>query len=139
MNTDVMILADVFESFRKTSLEKYKLDPAHITTAPGLSWAACLRKTKVRLELMTDPDIPIYTNMSLLGGVIGVFEPLPFANNPKMGEKYDSSKPLLTLVYADACNLYGCAMRLFLPTGGFVWVEVSSIRDWADFILKQGD
>ena len=38
MNTDVMILADVFESFRKTSLEKYKLDPAHFMTAPSLSW-----------------------------------------------------------------------------------------------------
>ena len=72
MNTDVMILADVFESFRKTSLEKYKLDPAHFTTAPGLSWAACLRKTKVRLELMPDPDMSIYNDMSLLEGVSGV-------------------------------------------------------------------
>ena len=38
MNTDVMLLADVFESFRKTSLEKYKLDPAHFLTAPRMSW-----------------------------------------------------------------------------------------------------
>ena len=37
MNVDVMLLADVFQSFRKTCLEKYKLDPAHYTTAPSLS------------------------------------------------------------------------------------------------------
>ena len=77
--------------------------------------------------------------MSLLGGVSGVFEPLAFANNQQMGEKYDSSKPLNTLGYADACNLYGYAMRLPLPIRDFVWVEVSSIEDWADFIVKQGD
>ena len=75
MNTDVMLLADVFESFRKTSLEKYKLDPAHFTSAPGLSWAACLRKTGVRLTLVTDPDMSIFIDMSLLGGGSGVFEP----------------------------------------------------------------
>ena len=65
MNTDVMLLADIFESFRKTSLEKYKLDPVHFTTAPGLSWAACLKKTKVRMELMIDPDMLMFTDTSL--------------------------------------------------------------------------
>ena len=69
MNVDVMILADVFESFRKTCLEKYKLDPAHFTTAPSLSWAACLRITKVRLKLMTDLDMSLFIDKSLLGGV----------------------------------------------------------------------
>ena len=56
-----------------------------------------------------------------------------------MGKKYDPSKPLLTIIYGDAINLYGYAMCLYLPTGGFVWVDVSSIEDWADFIQKQGD
>ena len=41
MNTDVMLLADVFEGFRKQCLEKYKLDPAHFLTAPSLRWSAC--------------------------------------------------------------------------------------------------
>ena len=108
MNTDVMILADVFESFRKTSLEKYKLDPAHFLTAPSLSWTACLRKTGVSLELMTDPDMSMFIDMSLLGGVSGVFEPFKKANNPQMGDMYDATKPLNTIVYLDACNLYAC-------------------------------
>ena len=84
MNTDVMLLADIFESFRKTSLEKYKLDPAHFLTAPSLSGSACLRKTKVMLELLTESDIEMFIDMSLIGGMSGVFNPLAFANNPQM-------------------------------------------------------
>ena len=50
MNTDIMLLADIFERFSKTSLENYKLDPAHFLTSPSLSWSGCLRKTKEMLE-----------------------------------------------------------------------------------------
>ena len=66
MNTDVMILADVFESFKETALVKYKLDPAHFMTAPSLSWAACLRKTRVKLELLTDPDMAMFIDKPLI-------------------------------------------------------------------------
>ena len=44
METDVLLLADTFELFRDVSLNNYKLDPAHFSSAPGLSWAACLNR-----------------------------------------------------------------------------------------------
>ena len=50
--TDVLLLADVFEEFRKVSLTHYKLDPCHHFSAPGLSLQACLRMTDVHLELI---------------------------------------------------------------------------------------
>ena len=56
-----------------------------------------------------------------------------------MGEKYDPKKHLITIVYLDACNLYRWTMCEYLPTGGFMWVEVSSITDWTQFILNQKD
>ena len=57
MATDTLLLADVFENFRKVCQEKYGLDPAHYYTTPGLSWDALLKKTGVELELLTDLDI----------------------------------------------------------------------------------
>ena len=57
LRTDVVLLPNVFEAFRDTCVKHYSLDPAHFYTAPGLAWKACLRKTGVRLELLTDSDI----------------------------------------------------------------------------------
>ena len=51
------MLADVFENFRNKYIEIYELDPAHFLLAPGLAWQACLKKTKVKLELLTDIDM----------------------------------------------------------------------------------
>ena len=86
-------------------MKTYKLDPAHS------SWAACLRKTKVKLELLTDPDMNIFIDKSLIGRMSGVFILIARANNPQMDEKYDATRPLRTIIYFDACNLYGWSME----------------------------
>jgi len=54
LKTDVLLLVDVFENFRDESLKNYGLDPAHYFTSPGLSWDAALKKTKIKLGLITD-------------------------------------------------------------------------------------
>ena len=54
---DTALLADVLENFRDKCIEKYRLDPAYFLTAPGLAWQACLKKTEVELELLTDNDM----------------------------------------------------------------------------------
>ena len=51
------MLADVFENFRDKCIEIYELDPVYFVSAPGLAWQACLKKTGVKLELLTDYDI----------------------------------------------------------------------------------
>ena len=52
--TDKLLLADVFEKFRDKCIEIYGLDPSYFLSAPGLAWTACLKKTEVKLELLTD-------------------------------------------------------------------------------------
>ena len=47
----------IFENFRDRCINTYKLDPAHFLSAPGLAWQACLKKTKVKLELLADNDM----------------------------------------------------------------------------------
>ncbi|CAB4018912.1 Gastrula zinc finger [Paramuricea clavata] len=58
LETDVLLLADVFENFRRTCLENYnKLDPAHYMSAPGLSWDAFLKQSGEEIELVSDMDM----------------------------------------------------------------------------------
>ena len=56
LTLDVLLLADVFENFRRMSLNYYELDPCHYYTLPGLSFDDCLKKTKIELELLCDPN-----------------------------------------------------------------------------------
>ena len=50
VQSDTLLLADVFENFRNTCIEVYELDPAHFLSLPGLAWQACLKKTnKIRI------------------------------------------------------------------------------------------
>ena len=57
VQSDTLLLVDVFENFRNTCLKVYELDPAHFLSLPGLAWQACLKKTNIQLELLTDYDI----------------------------------------------------------------------------------
>ena len=69
LKTDVLLLADVFENFRNICLNNYDLDPVWYYTSPGLAWDACLKKTAVELELLSDPDMLLMVEQGICGGV----------------------------------------------------------------------
>ncbi|CAB4017625.1 Gastrula zinc finger [Paramuricea clavata] len=62
LETDVLLLADVFENFRKTCLENYKLDPAHYISAPSLSWDAFLKQSGEEIELRIGEEKDCWDN-----------------------------------------------------------------------------
>ena len=126
LRMDVILLANVFEAFRKVCLDNYGLDPAHFYTAPGLAWHACLKKTKIRLELLLDLDRLLMFEREIRGGIIQSVHRWAKANNPYMGSEYEPREPTRYLQYLDANNLYGWAMSQPLPTGGFRWVDIHS-------------
>ena len=57
VQSDTLLLADVFNMFRDMCIKEYELDPAHFLSLPGLAWQACLKKTNIELELLTDYDM----------------------------------------------------------------------------------
>ena len=122
LKSDVLLLADVFEKFRKTCMEHYDLDPAHYYTSPGLAWDACLKTTGQELQLLTDYDMLMMFENGIRGGINHISKRYSEANNPYM-EKYDKQKPTKYIQYLDANNLYGWAMTQTLPTHGFKWVK----------------
>ena len=138
MGSDVNLLAHVFESFREFNLKHYKLDPAHFLTAPALSWSACLKYTGVKLELSTDPDMNIFFDRGLIGGISLIGNQYARANHPGLGEKFDINKPISYIFMVDCNNQYGWAVSQYLPTGGFKWMdEDKSVEEWVDFIMNQ--
>ena len=128
LETDVLLLADVFENFRSVCLKNYKLDPAHYYTSPGLAWDAALKMTGVELELLTDPDMVLLVERGIRGGVAMISHRYAKANNKYMGDAYDSSKPSKYITYLDANNLYGWAMSHPLPVGNFAWMK--NLENW---------
>ena len=128
LKSDILLLADVFENFRRTCLEYYKLDPCHYFTSPGLSWDAMLKMTDIKLELMVDIDMFQFIEKGMRGGISYIANRYGKANNKYMKE-YDEKAPSKYIMYLDANNLYGWAMSQYLPTGGFRWMTEKQINN----------
>ena len=125
---DTLLIADVFENFRKACVKTYELDPAHFISLPGLAWQACLKKTRVELELLADYDMLLMIEEGIRGGICHAVHRYAKANNEYM-KNYDKSKQSSYIQYLDANNLYGAAMSEKLPINGFKWVnDISEIN-----------
>ena len=81
LKTDTLLLTNIFEAFRSTCLEHYSIDPAHFHTSPRLAWQACLKKTGIELELLTDPDMLLMFERGIRGGITQAVHRYAEANN----------------------------------------------------------
>ena len=52
VQSNSLLLEDVFENSGNKFIEIHELDPAIFLSAPGLAWQACLQKTKIELQLL---------------------------------------------------------------------------------------
>lgn len=118
--TDVLLLADIWENFRVVCYKNYGLDCEYYYTAPGLSFDAMLKMTKIKLELLTDLDMYLFVENGIRGGISQISKRHAIANNKYMSN-YDNTKDNEYLIYLDANNLYGHAMCQYLPVGEFKW------------------
>ena len=136
LKSDVLLLADVSENFRKTCLHHYNLDPAHYYTSPGLAWDACLKETGQELQLLHDYDMLMMFERGIRGGISHISKRYAEANNKYMKD-YDPDEESTYIQYRDANNLYGWAMSQSLPTHGFKWMKDLTIDSVIDLLDKK--
>ena len=112
VQSDTLLLADVFEKFRDKCTEIYELDPAHFLSAPGLAWQACLKKTGVKLELLTDIDMFLMIENSIRGVMCQATYRYAKANNEYM-KNYDENKEssFLYMMMLIICMDFQCVVR----------------------------
>ena len=131
VKSDTLLLADVFENFRDMCLKEYELDPAHFLSLPGLAWQACLKKTNIELELLTNYDMLLMVEEGIMGGICHSIQRYAKANNKDM-KSYNNNEESSYIQYLYTNNLYGWAMSKKLPTSGFKWLDTSETSALAD-------
>ena len=125
VQSDTLLLADVYENFRNMCINIYKLDPAKFLSAPGLSRQAFLKKAKVKLDFLTDIDMLLRIEKSIRGGICHYIYGYAEAKNKYMkGFGKNKESPYIQYWYVN--NLYGWAMSQKLPVNNFEWVKDTS-------------
>lgn len=120
-NADTLLLAEVFESFRRMSLEHYKLDPLHYFTLSQLTFDAGLKYTNIELELLGDINQYIWFEGQMRGGLCLLNRRYKRANKELVG--YKPHQPQNYILPLDAINLYGCILCSALPMCNFSWLS----------------
>ena len=118
VQSDTLLLADVFNNFRDMCIEEYELLPAHFLSLPGLAWQVCLKKTNIELELLINYDMLLMVEEGICHSIHGYAK----ANNKYM-KNYNNNEESSYIQYLDANNLYGWAMSKKLPVNGFKWLD----------------
>ena len=104
-------------------------------SAPGLAWQACLKKTGVKLELITDYDMILMIEKGIRGGICQATHRYAKANNKYM-KNYDKNIGSSYIEYLDSNNIYGWAMSEKLPGKGFKWVKQKKLSKFNEDSIK---
>ena len=69
LQSNTLLLADVFENFRNICLKIFELDPANFLSATPLAWKSVFKKSKAKLDLLTDIDMSLIVEKGIRGGI----------------------------------------------------------------------
>ena len=126
---NVVALAEFFEKFRGQIFKQYQIDVLHFFSTSGMIWTAMLKTTKVKLDLISDPTLYLFWEISLKGGVNFVSKKLSTANSPGTST-FDPDQPHKHILGFDICNMYASIIEdEKLPCSEFKWISGARLSD----------
>ena len=128
LETDVLLLADVFMNYTIMCLKDDGLDPSHYVSAPGMFNDSLYKSSRAELKLMTNMDEYLTVENGIRGGMTMTSHRYAKANNPQCPD-YESNKPNSWIMYEDMNALYSGAMTQYMPTEILDKVALEKIPD----------
>ena len=125
VQSNTLLLDDVFENFRNMCLEICKFDPVKFLATPGLAWEAALKNTKVKSDLLNDFKMLSMVEKEISGGICNSIYQHAKANK-EYKKDYFQNKESSYIHYWDVNNLYGWAMSQKLPVNKFELIKHTS-------------
>ena len=118
-------------------LKIYRLDPVKLISAPGLAWQAAFKKTKIKLNLLTDIGMLLTVEKGIRGRICHSVYQYAKPNKRYMKE-FDKNKESSYIQYWDVNNLYVWAMSQKIPINNFEWIKDTS-QFIEDFIKNNNE
>ena len=118
LNVDVLLLAEVFEAFRRTSINHHQIDPAHYVSLPEYSFSAALLKDKTKIELLTSNEVYTIFENGIRGGFTTTVKPYKKFNNLH-SPNYNPDDSISSGILLNFNSLYSEMMATKLPISGF--------------------
>ena len=111
VQSDTLLLADVFETFQNKCIEIYELDPACLLSAPWLVWQAYLKKAELELKLLTHIDMLLMVEKGIRGGISHAIHRYAAGNNKKMKNDNKNNESSY-IMYLGANSLMGNVSKI---------------------------
>ena len=115
---DVLLLACVFESFIKVSVNEFEINALYCVSLPGYTWQCGLKYTGINLQTPQDKDMILFSENNIRGGISSV-----------MGDRYVRSNENKNILYEGANNLYGWALSESLTYDEIKFARLVKLED----------
>ena len=113
LTSDITLLADNFNNFRKIIFDQFELDPVKYVSAPSLTKYCALKYSKCKIENIKDVSIFNFVRKCIMGG-------LSDSINPHV-KLHDIKNE--TIAYNDISSQYPNELRKKLPYKDYKFVE----------------
>ena len=139
---DTLLLCEVFERFKRQSMENFEIEPGHFLSLPGFAYQAFLKHSGVQMDYITTPELFEMLSSNLRGGhsftsqryeESTIFKDFALNTNMMTGEEEtDNLREKQHIIDIDMNNLYGCAQSFKIPKEDFRFLSVDEKKqiDW---------